>query len=152
MKHLGLGNAEITDAIAVRSLARASPRSSKLLDFSRRARWATPGATALAAGESPKLATLDVSESWLTKTGIAALKAVAKKIESGEQQDDEGDAENRYIAAYGAIANRIAGSTSRASSSTRSPRPCCKDVAGAYRGGNQAWLDYLGKARDDIVG
>ena len=27
-----------------------------------------------------------------------------------------------------------------------------KDAAGVYRGGNQAWLDYLGKARDDIVG
>ena len=99
VKHLGLGNAEITDAICDALAGSRIAAQLESLDLSE-GTMGDAGATALAAGKFPKLATLDVSESWLTKTGIAALKAVAKKIESGEQQDDEGDAENRYIAAY----------------------------------------------------
>lgn len=50
-----------------------------------------------------KLQLLDVGENWLTAKGLASLKSVAKKVEGTKpraQQDDGGDRENRYIAAY----------------------------------------------------
>jgi uncharacterized protein (TIGR02996 family) len=99
LTHLGLGNAEITDAICEALATSRIAAQLESLDLSQ-GTMGDAGATALAAGKFGKLASLDVSDNWLSKKGIAALKGVAKKIESKEQQDDEGDPESRYIAAY----------------------------------------------------
>lgn len=52
---------------------------------------------ALASVKWPKLESIDVGESWLSKTGLASLKTIAKTIEGAKHQaNDGGDPENRY--------------------------------------------------------
>ncbi len=97
--HLGLGNSAISDLIAT-GLA-ASPIAAQLvsLDLSL-GTLGDDGARALAAGAFPKLERIDVSESYLTEAGVAALSRIAKHVEVGEQREDDGDPGNRYIAAF----------------------------------------------------
>jgi uncharacterized protein (TIGR02996 family) len=94
---LGLGNSAISDDIA-RALA-GSKIAAQLVGLKlSRGTLGDAGARALAAGAFPKLAWIDVSESWLTDDGIAALQTIAKEVDVDSQEDDEGDPENRYIA------------------------------------------------------
>ena len=58
------------------------------------------GALALAAGTFPKLERIDVSRNYLTEAGITALSRIARHVEVCEQREDDGDPENRYIAAF----------------------------------------------------
>ena len=96
--HLGLGNSSISDDIA-RAIA-GSPIAAQLvsLDLSQ-GTLGDDGARALAAGRFPMLESIDVRDSFLTADGIAALSRIAKRVEVGEQQDDGGDPDERYISA-----------------------------------------------------
>jgi hypothetical protein len=58
------------------------------------------GAAALATGAFPKLKSLDVSRNWIGRAGLAALKKKWPKVVAKDQEDDGGEAENRYIAGY----------------------------------------------------
>jgi uncharacterized protein (TIGR02996 family) len=102
VKHLGLGNSNISDDIAKGLASSKIAAQLESLDLSK-GTLGDAGATALAAGRFPKLQLLDVTDNWLSSKGVAALKSVAKKVESKGgregQQDDGGEAENRYIAA-----------------------------------------------------
>ena len=104
VKHLGLGNSDITDDICKGLAASKIAAQLESLDLSQ-GTMGDDGATALAQGKFPKLQTLDIGENWISKKGLAGLKNVAKKLvgtgggRSG-QQDDGGDRDNRYIAAY----------------------------------------------------
>jgi hypothetical protein len=96
--HLGLGNSSISDDIAA-ALARSAIAAQLVsLDLSK-GTLGDDGARALAAGSFPKLERLDVSDSFLTDDGIAALAKVAKHVEIGNQESDDGDPGNRYISA-----------------------------------------------------
>jgi len=99
VKHLGLGNSEISDVICEGLASSRIAAQLESLDLSR-GRMGDAGALALASGKFPKLQTLDVSESWIGKQGLAALKGIAKKLEAKGQQDDGGDPEDRYISGY----------------------------------------------------
>jgi hypothetical protein len=99
VKHLGLGNAPFQDEIAAELAKSKIAAQLETLDLSQ-GTLGDAGATALAAGKFPKLKSINVDESWLSKKGIAALKTIAKEVEVGGkygQQEDEGDPENRYI-------------------------------------------------------
>jgi len=102
---LGLGNSTIGDEICKALAGSKIAGQLESLDLSL-GTMGDAGAEALAAGKFPRLATLDVSSNYLTKQGLATIKAVAKTIVSkpgrrGEaQRDDGGDPEDRYIAAY----------------------------------------------------
>ena len=100
VKHLGLGNSPFTGEIC-KELARSKIAAQlESLDLSE-GTLGDEGATELAAGKFPKLESMDVHESWLTKLGVATLKKLAKDVDLGTkykgQQDDDGDPENRYI-------------------------------------------------------
>jgi hypothetical protein len=56
------------------------------------------GARVLAAGSFPRLRSIDVSRCWLTDQGIAALSRTFAAVHSDDQQDDDGDPGERYIA------------------------------------------------------
>ncbi len=58
------------------------------------------GARALAAGKFPKLERIDVTRCYLSADGVAALSQIAKHVEAGDQRDDGGDPQDRYIAAF----------------------------------------------------
>jgi uncharacterized protein (TIGR02996 family) len=97
--HLGLGNARIADEIC-RMLA-DSQLGRRLQSLSLAlGEMGDTGAAHLAAGHLPKLATLDVSRNWIGRAGLAALKKRWPKVNGKDQQDDGGDAENRYISGY----------------------------------------------------
>ncbi len=102
VKHLGLGNSGISDEICKGLASSKIAAQLESLDLSK-GTMGDAGATALAAGKFPKLQHLDVTDNWISKKGLAALKGVAKKIDSSGgkegQQDDDGDPDNRYIAA-----------------------------------------------------
>ena len=99
IKHLGLGNSPFADDIC-KELARSRIAAQlETLDISQ-GTLGDQGAAALAEGKWPKLKSINVNESWLSKKGIASLKSIAKDVETGGkygQQDDDGDPENRYI-------------------------------------------------------
>lgn len=97
VKHLGLGNSPFADDIC-KELAKSKIAAQlETLDLSQ-GTLGDQGAAALAEGKWPKLKSIDVSQSWLTKTGLASLKTIAKEIEGSKGQDDDGgDPENRYI-------------------------------------------------------
>ncbi len=103
--HLGLGNTMISDAICGALAGSKIAARLESLDLSE-GTMGDAGATALAAGKFPRLALLDVSDNYLTRAGLAALKKVAKKVDArarrgGEsQRDDGGDPTDRYIAAF----------------------------------------------------
>ncbi|HEX4418575.1 MAG TPA: WGR domain-containing protein [Kofleriaceae bacterium] len=86
---LGIRNTAFTDELP--GVLAASPlvKQLKKLDLSMGI-LTDDGARALAAHKAAfqHLDVLDVSESYLTKAGIAALKGVAKSVESGRQRDD----------------------------------------------------------------
>ncbi len=96
--HLGLGNSKITDEIC-RGLA-GSEIAKRLvsLDLSK-GTLGDDGARALAAGYLPKLASLDVSSSWLSNQGVAVVARLAADVNDSDQSDDGGDVTDRYIAA-----------------------------------------------------
>ncbi|MBA3503688.1 MAG: WGR domain-containing protein [Myxococcota bacterium] len=102
VKHLGLGNAPFQDEIAQKLAELATSKIAaqiETLDLSQ-GTLGDAGAAALVTGKFPKLTSINVKESWLSKKGIAALKTIAKNVDAGDkysQQDDEGDPENRYI-------------------------------------------------------
>ena len=102
VRHLGLGNSDISDEICKGLASSKIAAQLESLDLSK-GTMGDEGAAALAAGRFPKLQLLDVTDNWLTKKGVAALKAIAKKVESSGgkegQQDDGGERDNRYIAA-----------------------------------------------------
>lgn len=100
LTHLGLGNCDFEDAIAA-ELARSKIAARiEHLDLSE-GTLGDEGALALATGKWPRLKSIDVHASWLTKQGIAALKSIAKHVELGTkdsgQQDDDGDPTSRYV-------------------------------------------------------
>lgn len=105
LKHLGLGNSTISDLICQGLTASKIAARLESLDLTK-GTMGDAGADALAAGRFPRLQTVDVSENYLSKRGLATLKSVAKSVVSqggrrGEaQRDDGGDPEDRYIAAY----------------------------------------------------
>jgi len=96
---LGLGNSRGLDEIC-RWLAgsRIAARLEKL-DLSK-GTMGDDGAAALAAGHFPKLVSLDVSKNWLGGRGVATLDGTFRTVISDAQQDDDGDPDDRYIAAY----------------------------------------------------
>lgn len=90
LRHLGLMNAEFTDALA--ALLPTAPIVAQLTELSLAKGVLTDaGAQALAAHKDAlaHLAVLDVSECFLSDAGIKALKGCAKKVVIGDQQDDD---------------------------------------------------------------
>lgn len=100
LRHLGLGNAQISDDIA--QVLADSPIAAQLeeLDFSD-GTLGDEGALALVAAKArfPALRSIDVSSCYLTDAGLEALATLCT-VFSGEQRDDGGDPEDRYINAY----------------------------------------------------
>lgn len=100
LRHLGLGNAQISDDIAL-ALAEA-PISAQLetLDFSD-GTLGDEGALALAEAKArfPKLTSIDVSSCYLSEAAIESLGHLCT-VYSGEQRDDGGDPDDRYINAH----------------------------------------------------
>jgi hypothetical protein len=99
VKHLGLGNSDVADEICAGLASSKIAAQIVSLDLSK-GRMGDAGATALAAGKFPRLETLDVSQNFLTKKGLAALKPLAKQVIAKSQDDDGGDPDNRYISGY----------------------------------------------------
>jgi uncharacterized protein (TIGR02996 family) len=96
---LGLGNSTLSDDIC-RGLAGSKIAEQLVsLDLSK-GTLGDDGARALAAGRFPKLAEIDVDQSYLTDEGIAILSKLATNVYVGEQRDDDGDPDERYIAAH----------------------------------------------------
>jgi uncharacterized protein (TIGR02996 family) len=97
VKHLGLGNSPFADDICKELAKSRIAAQIETLDLSQ-GTLGDQGAAALAEGKWPKLKSINVSESWLSKKGIASLKSIAKEVEGSKEQDDDGgDPENRYI-------------------------------------------------------
>ncbi len=93
---LGLRNTELTDALCgVLPSARLLPQLRRL-DLSM-GTLTDEGAAVLAAHRDAfkHLATLDVSDNYLSKDGLAALKGLAKAVVSTDQRDDD-DPEYRH--------------------------------------------------------
>lgn len=99
VKHLGLRNAEFTDA-----LCKALPKARILkqletLDLSM-GTMSDEGARSLAAAPQAlrHLATITVTDNFLTRAGIAALRKLGPTIVSKEQKDfDDDDPSYRYV-------------------------------------------------------
>jgi uncharacterized protein (TIGR02996 family) len=96
--HLGLGNSLISDDICRGLAGSAIAQQLVSLDLSN-GTLGDEGARALASGSFPKLETIDVDKSFLTDEGIATLRRIAKHVTVGEQDDDGGNPEDRYISA-----------------------------------------------------
>jgi uncharacterized protein (TIGR02996 family) len=99
LKHLGLGNSPYSDELCAALVQSKLPAQLESLDLSE-GKLGDQGAATLASIKWPKLKSINVTENWLTKKGIAALKTIAKEVNDGGkygQQDDEGDPENRYV-------------------------------------------------------
>ena len=73
LRYLGLGNATITDDICRAIVGTKIAAQLEVLDLTK-GTMGDEGAGALAAGKFPKLHTLKVSENYLTRRGLAALK------------------------------------------------------------------------------
>jgi uncharacterized protein (TIGR02996 family) len=112
VKHLGLGNTAISDAICTALVNSKIAAQLEFLDLSL-GTMGDAGAAALAGGRFPRLEGIDVTDNYLTEQGLGLLKKLAKlesaaggrrsRRSSGDaenQRDDEGDPEDRYIAAY----------------------------------------------------
>jgi uncharacterized protein (TIGR02996 family) len=95
---LGLGNANGTDDLCRWLVESKIAEQLEVLDLSK-GTMGDEGARALASGRFPRLKTLDVSENWITEEGLAVLANVAPEVHSAGQRDDDGDPEDRYIAA-----------------------------------------------------
>jgi uncharacterized protein (TIGR02996 family) len=99
VRHLGLGNSRITDAVCAALATSRIAGQLESLDLSK-GTMGDAGAQALATGRFPRLTTIDVSKNYLTRAGITALKKLVKTVAVGEQEDDGGEAGDRYISAY----------------------------------------------------
>jgi hypothetical protein len=98
LRHLAVCDAVFADQIcAALPNAKLLPQL-KTLDLSKGI-MTDDGAKILAANKSAfvHLDVLDVSDNYLTKAGIAALRGVAKKVIAIDQKDDDGDPEFRYV-------------------------------------------------------
>jgi len=96
VRHLGLRNAEFTDAIA-RTLP-GTPLAQRLrsLDLSMGTfNDAAALELAAAASQLPNLETLNVDDNFLTDRGLGALRAAFRSVESRGQKDLDGD--YRYV-------------------------------------------------------
>lgn len=96
--HLGVKDAMFADEICVAlPNARILPQL-RTLDLSR-GMMTDEGARVLAARAEAfaHLEQLDVSDNYLTKAGINAIKRIAKRVNTDIQKDDDGDPENRYV-------------------------------------------------------
>jgi hypothetical protein len=99
LRHLGLMNAEFTDAIC-----EALPRAKVLgqletLDLSM-GMMSDEGARALAEGKKAleHLERLDVSDNFLTQQGIDLLRGICAEVVTGEQKEPyDWDEDGRYV-------------------------------------------------------
>ena len=103
LRHLGLKNSEIADEIAKAVAGSKILKQLETLDLSM-GTLSDAGAASLAAKASgfSHLARLDVSDNYLTKPGLAAVKKLSKKVESGKQRKPyEDDEESRRYVSVG---------------------------------------------------
>ena len=99
-EYLGIKNAEFLDEVAAAIPKAKILKQLKTLDLSL-GTMTDAGAEALAAHPDAfkHLDVLDLTRNYLTKKGIAAVKSLAKKVLTGEQEqsDDDGDEVYRYV-------------------------------------------------------
>ena len=100
LEYLGIKNAEFLDEVAAAIPKAKILKQLKTLDLSL-GTMTDAGAEALAAHPDAfkHLDVLDLTRNYLTKKGIAAVKSLAKKVLTGEQEqsDDDGDEVYRYV-------------------------------------------------------
>ncbi len=101
LEYLGIKNAEFMDEVAAAIPRAKILKQLKTLDLSL-GTMTDAGAEALAAHPDAfkHLDVLDLTRNYLTKKGIAAVKSLAKKVITAEQEqgDDDGDGEvHRYV-------------------------------------------------------
>lgn len=99
MLHLGLTNAEFTDAICkALPSAKVLPQLEEL-DL-KMGTMSDDGAAILRehAAAFKHLKHLNVDDNYLTDAGLKLLKGLCKEVETGEQREDEGP-EERYASA-----------------------------------------------------
>ena len=103
LRYLGIKNAMFQNDIARAIAGSKLVKQLETLDLSMGA-MTDEGAEALAAAKPalPNLQVLDVHRNFLTSAGIKALKGLAPKIISGEQEEADMDGDNTYY--YVAIA------------------------------------------------
>jgi uncharacterized protein (TIGR02996 family) len=97
--HLGLGNSEVTDELCKGLASSRIAAQLESLDLSL-GTMGDDGAAALVAGRFPKLKSIDVSRSYLSKKAIASLKKIAKQVVADRQNEDDSDPDDRYISGY----------------------------------------------------
>jgi uncharacterized protein (TIGR02996 family) len=99
LEYLGLKNSEFSDDLALKIVGAKVIKGLKTLDLSL-GTMSDAGAATLAAAKSSlsHLECLDLTRNFLTKSGIAAVKGICKKVITDKQEkaDDDGDGELRY--------------------------------------------------------
>ena len=98
LRHLGLTNAMFADDLCAALPGARILKQLRELDLSG-GLMTDHGARTLAANRSAfaHLERLDVSDNYLSKAAIKALKGIAKKVVTEGQKDDEGDPEMRWV-------------------------------------------------------
>ena len=98
LRHLGLCAVELADDLCGALPRAAIVKQLRELDLSQGI-MTDAGAEALAAHKAAfaHLAVLDLSDNYLSRSGVAAVTGLAKHVETGDQKDDEGDPEMRWV-------------------------------------------------------
>lgn len=101
LKNLALTNTTISDEIAAAIVESNVVRQLESLDLTL-GTLGDEGAEALIRGKAAlaHLKRLDLSENWISTSMCSRLQGICAQLFDAHQEDDRGDRENRYIAAY----------------------------------------------------
>ncbi len=101
MRHLGFGNFDASDELCTHLAKSKIAKQIEELDLSQ-GTLGDVGVAALVAEAKrfSKLTSIDASENYVTDAGVKSLKTLAKNVDASDQEDDGGEADDRYISAY----------------------------------------------------
>lgn len=101
LRHLGLTNSTISDEIAKQITESPIVKQLETLDLSL-GTLGDEGAQAIidAKARLAHLKRIDLSENWISRAMSSRLTGICEALFDADQQDDRGDRQNRYIAAY----------------------------------------------------